>query len=488
LARDRLFERNSRLTPAARLIQNCERNKAMQRLQRFALWVLQPKVGLPLALLLCLATSPFVYRATRLSGLPNCGHPFDVEAFGTQDVPDAENAFVEYRKAAKLYKEMPSSEADYDSFEKAMDEGWSEANANVRKWVADNRVFLEMWRRCTEKPDAIYFQPKDLTFETVVSLLDDARPFARLARLEGSRLEETGDLDGAWIWYRAVLRSSRHFGKRGAVMQRLTGISMHFSVSEQIARWAHHDELTLMQSRMALNDTREIFAMTAPTSVALKGEYLCIENTLERCSLPDFIDNEWEATDEHPDVEFFLRNEPELGRRVSRQVVTNWLRHIDTPRHQRPSPVPGRFALCELDPTITYDPSILRPEQIEEFAEKSTGASTLLPPITQFESAIIREQANQAALITMLALRLHQLETGHLPDTLNELVAAGILESVPIDPWHPTGKPLRYIRKGETAVVYSLGENGINDGGNIELEGQPDIGFSIQPVKSNNKP
>jgi hypothetical protein len=168
----------------------------MSRLQRFAVWVLQPKVGLPLALLLCLAASPFVYRATRLTGLPDCGHPFDVEAFGPQEVPDAENAFVEYRKAAKLYKEMPSS-IDDDAFYLAMNEGWSEANGDVRKWVADNRACLEVWRRGTEKHDALNHQPKDVAFDTLLPVVQAARDFARLARLEGARLEEAGDLDAA---------------------------------------------------------------------------------------------------------------------------------------------------------------------------------------------------------------------------------------------------------------------------------------------------
>jgi hypothetical protein len=113
----------------------------------------------------------------------------------------------------------------------------------------------------------------------------------------------------------------------------------------------------------------------------------------------------------------------------------------------------------------------------------------LLPARSQVNTAVTSEQAKQIALIMMLALRLHQLETGHLPDKLDELVDAEILDAVPIDPWHPTGKPLRYHRKDNTAVVYSLGENGIDDGGEFEAvgAGPPDIGFAIQPRKTHQK-
>ena len=458
----------------------------MERLQRFALWTLQPKVGLPLALMLCLAASPFVYRATRLTSLPDCGHPFDVEAFGTQDVPDAENAFVEYRAAAKLYKETPFSEADMESFDKASKEGWSGANENVRKWVADNRACLEVWRRGTKKTDALYHQPKDLTLHTEMPLIQTARSCAQLMRLEGFRLEETGDLDAAWGWYHAMFRSGRHIGKRGSLIERLVGMAIHPIAAEAIANWAKHDKLTSDQLRQAIDELQDAYAMTAPASISYKCECLSLEKLIASLLLPDFADK----ASTLGKLELFLRNEPEVGRRVMRQVFANWLTQADHPRHMRTPQVPGDLGIYERDPTLTYHPDSLPPEQIKEFTSKSIVVAMLLPAMSMVETASSREQSQQNALTTMLALRLHRLETGHLPDTLDELVEAGILESVPIDPWHPTGKPLRYHRKNQTATVYSLGKNGIDDGGNFDTGSRKssDIGFDIQPAKSNDEP
>ena len=310
----------------------------MERLQRFALWVLQPKVGLPLALMLCLIASPFVYRATRLTGLPDCGHPFDVEAFGTQEVPDEENAFVEYRKAEKLFKKLPFNNDDYVSLDKALEEGWSEATANVRQWVTDNRACLEVWRRGTEKPDALYLQPKDVKFDTEFPLFDVARDNARLACLEGSRLEEAGDLDAAWGWYRATLRSSRHFGKRGGMMERMIGMANHATASKAIATWASHDDLMPQQLRQAIDNLKNAYAMTAPASVACKCEYLYSENMLKPSSLIKVISIESGLGGDlgrAAGTVLFFQNEPEMGRRVMRQAYANWLTQIDKPRHQR---------------------------------------------------------------------------------------------------------------------------------------------------------
>jgi hypothetical protein len=291
----------------------------MPRWQRIVLWVLQPKVALPLLLLLCLAGAPFVYRATRLAGLPDCGPPFDVEAFGTQEVPDDENAFVEYRAVEKLYKRMSHNEVDNKSLDKALDEGWSVANANVRKWVADNRAGLAIWRRGTEKPDALNHQPKDVAYDTLLPLVQAAQSFARLTRLEASRLEEAGDLEAAWGWYHAMFRCSRHVGKWAGMMGRFVGRAIHAETARAIVKWANHDELTPEQLRRAIAELQDAYAMTSPPSVAYKCEYLYFENNIKPSLLSEILD----TTSARERLDLFLQNEPEMGRRVMRQAVAN---------------------------------------------------------------------------------------------------------------------------------------------------------------------
>ncbi len=152
--------------------------------------------------------------------------------------------------------------------------------------------------------------------------------------------------------------------------------------------------------------------------------------------------------------------------------------------------MPNTSGLYELNPKRPRLADRLPPDQIEQFAQSSIVARALFPAMSQFDDTATREQARQAALIAMLALRLHQLEMGRLPVTLDELIDAKILKSVPIDPWHPTGKPLQYRRKDGAATVYSIGQDGVDGGGDLEfrIRGRPDIGFAIPPPKSNEKP
>jgi hypothetical protein len=51
-----------------------------------------------------------------------------------------------------------------------------------------------------------------------------------------------------------------------------------------------------------------------------------------------------------------------------------------------------------------------------------------------------------------------------LPHSLDELTPT-FIKQVPNDPFDPAGGPLRYIRTGDSYVLYSVGWDGQDDGG-----------------------
>jgi hypothetical protein len=71
-------------------------------------------------------------------------------------------------------------------------------------------------------------------------------------------------------------------------------------------------------------------------------------------------------------------------------------------------------------------------------------------------------------VITAIALKRYELRNHQLPNTLDELVPE-FLKSVPTD--YMDGQPLRYRRNADgTFLLYSVGENGKDDGGNPALK------------------
>jgi hypothetical protein len=81
---------------------------------------------------------------------------------------------------------------------------------------------------------------------------------------------------------------------------------------------------------------------------------------------------------------------------------------------------------------------------------------------------VMRVETAKQMVTTAIALKRYQLKHGNYPLDLNSLVPE-FVPKVPLDP--VDGRPLRYRRNADgTFLLYSVGENGKDDGGNPALE------------------
>lgn len=71
--------------------------------------------------------------------------------------------------------------------------------------------------------------------------------------------------------------------------------------------------------------------------------------------------------------------------------------------------------------------------------------------------------ADRRLAATAVAIRLYQVDHGRRPATLDELVPE-YLPAVPIDPFTANGSPIRYLPDGTPPRLYSIGEDGVDDG------------------------
>ena len=85
-----------------------------------------------------------------------------------------------------------------------------------------------------------------------------------------------------------------------------------------------------------------------------------------------------------------------------------------------------------------------------------------MPAFSRVTTLEVRSIAQFHTARTGLAIERYRLAAGNLPDTLAELVPA-YLDAVPKDPFD--GKELRYKKLETGFVVYSIGEDGSDDGG-----------------------
>jgi hypothetical protein len=88
--------------------------------------------------------------------------------------------------------------------------------------------------------------------------------------------------------------------------------------------------------------------------------------------------------------------------------------------------------------------------------------------LTPSFAAALKQQyvamTNRRFAATALAIRVYELEHGRRPAALADLVPE-YLPAVPLDPLDPNDGPLRYTPDAPWPLLYSVGQNGIDEGG-----------------------
>ena len=112
------------------------------------------------------------------------------------------------------------------------------------------------------------------------------------------------------------------------------------------------------------------------------------------------------------------------------------------------------FALARLNQNASYD--------LHNYFSQSVSA---MPSMLRRTARI---ETCQNAVVTAIALKRYELRHQQLPATLDDLTP-DLLKAVPIDCMD--GQPLRYRPKADgTLMLYSVGENGKDEGGDTSLE------------------
>ncbi|MBI5091088.1 MAG: hypothetical protein HZB26_01430 [Candidatus Hydrogenedentes bacterium] len=101
-------------------------------------------------------------------------------------------------------------------------------------------------------------------------------------------------------------------------------------------------------------------------------------------------------------------------------------------------------------------------QDVENLPRTRILTHILLPSLTQAIGAQARDEAMLALVQVGLALEMYHTQNGTYPASLDS-IAAAIGGRVPVDPF--TGTPLGYKPSGQSFVLYSVGHDLIDDGG-----------------------
>jgi hypothetical protein len=394
----------------------------------------------------------FAWRASRLSGLPDIGDPFDTAAVLAIDVPEERNAWTLWREAsARAWRKLLVAKRLHvpPAFP------WPKADdAEALDYLARNAEALELWRKGAERPDAMVIRPADLRTETGYgTLISDQLGLTRIALITASGCTLRGDVAGAWDWYRSALRASRLVGRNGPAILQLVGANEYAMTEGAVVAWAADPRVDAALLRKALDEVRAIDAMTPRRSEAAKIEYLMERRDLEdeaqlykefASSMSQDGPGGRESWVNHLSalhrLAWFLGNEPTRTRRLHRLAYENWLAECDLAFDDRPDVVTAYHRLQFYDRPASESAGRVSGATLARLvADSHLSIYLLLGVGTPTDRASDRDRALRAGLVVELASALYQREHGEPPKTPQALVGP-YLERLPVGYLNPPEK------------------------------------------------
>ncbi|MBN1437487.1 MAG: hypothetical protein JW936_10480 [Sedimentisphaerales bacterium] len=411
-----------------------------------------------------------------------------LNAISRPDLPEELNAWPLLDRAAGEYISLPSEYEDLNRgrFGESWEELSDEERGVLNEWMAENeqawRDFgtasarLYYWReydfsegskRAATEEDPKYALWNESLFSVALPNLGAFRDVAKQGIWRSRRARVAGDWETALADCAAVARVGALQQGKGMLIEQLVGMAIGSLASGEMIRLAMEPGVPLELLTEAQERWGEIYADGYPM-VNLDFEVMTQYDTVQRAFTDGGIGGG------HVTVQALLNLEDDSIHNEDRI----WVNDLETISwalvHARRDEV---MAICD-----KWGALIKRQEDMTPYELRASGEETavddmiiglsevryfiprsLLPALGRASAVAFRAKAEYEAALTILALRVWEMERGDWPGSLEELVAAGYLAELPRDPY--SAGSLVYRREGDSFVLYSLGEDFDDDGG-----------------------
>jgi hypothetical protein len=270
------------------------------------------------------------------------------------------------------------------------------------------------------------------------------------------RHTQNGDLDEALKSTRALLNAGRSIGDEPTLHSQVIRVSVHLLAAQALERILAHGQPT----DGALKETQVLFEDEGAQPLLLRAARAC------RAGREDLLDILQES---RANLDFLDEVSDDGGNSLA-DLVTLF---FSNPGTNQPSLVRGIHAW--LLNYLTEFVEIARLPQDQQAARLQTLLSSiqtcpkagraLIPTVGKIVEAFNNSQAFMRCSAAAMAIERFRQTKGAWPEDLNALVPA-YLAAVPIDPHD--GKRVCYRKYPEGVVVYSVGADSEDNGGNFE--------------------
>jgi hypothetical protein len=393
---------------------------------------------------------------------------------------DSQNAAPYYEKATKLIE--PQNEQSFEYLRKSFIEA-SEANiVQIKQWLDKNHEALNLIEQGTEKP---YYWPtfqgelkdNNSMLSARMPNLGEYRTLAHGLRWRAYLSAEDKQYEKAFMDLLTIYKFGKH-QKKGILVQNLVGTAIEALSTSTVRTILSRHDIGAKQLESFYNNLQAIVC-NENFVVDPSFEKLFEYDEIQRCfteshfgfehiylkrllAIGDFsVHNDWQA------LRLAMRNLPTTfnvffthpDKQHSRQMTDAFFDFCQQAAAETPFELKGRDLEKE-STALLKDNILLR----------------LLAPAMQKVAVLSwRYKAEVEGTVAIIEILRFKQEKGRLPDDLQELVTAGYLKSLPMDPY--SDKPLVYKKTPDGFTYYSIGQDFVDNGGimGVDKEGKPSL-------------
>ncbi|MHC4726651.1 MAG: hypothetical protein ACYS17_05425 [Planctomycetota bacterium] len=377
---------------------------------------------------------------------------------------EAENARPFYKKAVNLYVINPQDWLTDNR--KVWSSDFNDVELNVLAgWLQDNRGALEALREGSRLPDFWNEYQSDETelnedlVENAMQILPNYRRLTFAMRWQIRYEAYKGDINKAFSDCVALTKFGGHLQGNGLLIEQLVGIA--------IEGLANGTAFTLLNSidvpaDVLKNTYEELYTQ-------FNRQWPVISMEAEKVFWYDQIQRTF-TDDGQGSGRMLVRG---LAYTVSDDWKKNLWRFVSFNQPDRQEVVANidkyfeRFA-----EVVTETPLELRNKTIDKQIGNDVNVTPLMlnlqtPAHEKVNQLAWRERTGREALLTVLAVMRYKKETDRYPVSLDELVEAGYLKKLPMDPY--SDGPFVYRKTDSSFLLYSVGMDLKDDGGELGI-------------------
>ena len=417
--------------------------------------------------------------------LPDPRDPVDYHALVIeQTVTDGPSAGPFYDAAAEAHVAF---EGDYAVYEAALCGDPEALNSpEITAWLEANQAALANFRAATQFEYRGRLTPSEdeVVFGVTLPALAPTRALSRLAIIEAKRREASGDMEGATDSYAANFLVGKQMAAGPTLIENLVGIA----IQEQTARHlldslASESGEPYEYAQLAGRLERD-YQPLRPVVEVFQGERMCCLDLVQRLyewnpdtqgyqasasGLEQYEQIFEQLVDEDGDSSTNADLQGALERIGFEGMVAEVNQHYDALSSNAVMPYQeARHAWKELDARVGSP----------EYQQHNPLLAEMLPALSRVNHLATRAKATRNATRLVANLKAYRQEYGAYPDSLGVFGES----EMTVDPF--TGARFSYRRDGDDFTLYSLSENGVDDGGVHDRRGfTNDVRYWPRPAR-----